>query len=203
MASAWVGVIGTAIGAGIGGVVTVVALMIKGRQEEAAEIRRNEREDQQRAEDRIWSARQQQTDKRQALYADLIRMANELVLRTDLIPDEERLNEVIQLIDRYEETEANVTLVAVDGAVIRAAFEVSSAAYAVRHQGVRADKGAHDAWCDLYDATERLVDVCRRDLGLSQDHHPTSCTPDRPTRKRGSRAECGGTLDTRDPMPAT
>jgi hypothetical protein len=176
MASEWVGVAGTAIGAGIGGVVTVASLIVKGRQDETAEIRRHEREDQQRADDRSWSLRQQQRDDRRALYAELVRIARELIRITREFP-EDRIAEVGQLIDQFEETEATVSLMAVDDSVITASYDVFEAASDVRatrrhHAEVASGSGWMDnsRWAEtaqaLWDATENLIAACRRDLGF-------------------------------------
>src|SRR5262245_54748587 len=78
MASEWVGVIGTAIGAGIGGVVTVANQIIRGRQELANERERRQFDSWVKAQDHKWEARRHNFVERQALYEDILSKGTEV-----------------------------------------------------------------------------------------------------------------------------
>jgi hypothetical protein len=83
MAGEWTGVVGTAIGAGIGGVVTITSLVVRGRQEAAREERRlaHEREaerkrldveEQRRGRDRAWNITMEGIAARRETYVRLL-----------------------------------------------------------------------------------------------------------------------------------
>lgn len=71
VASEWVGVVGTVIGAGIAGAVTVANLMFNAK----AEQRRIEHDDRLREQERAWTLRQQNLEARKALFVKLLEAA--------------------------------------------------------------------------------------------------------------------------------
>jgi hypothetical protein len=79
----WAGVIGAAIGAAIGGLVTLGSLWIKGRQDHAARVAQIERDDEIREQDRSRSVHQQNIEQRRVLYANLLSSAADLTLAVD------------------------------------------------------------------------------------------------------------------------
>jgi hypothetical protein len=91
VAGEWIGVAGTALGAGIGGIVTVVSLIVKGRQDASADMRRLaheeratlvtvEREDAQRLMERQWDVKRQDVELRRNLYAQLWEVAESILI---------------------------------------------------------------------------------------------------------------------------
>jgi hypothetical protein len=132
VASEWTAVVGTAIGAGIGGAVTVVSLSIKGKQDTDARKEAAAQAQRHREEDRAWQVKVQNVDERRGLYARLLRTASDLLdalkpLARDLPgwgPEARRrrvegsLDRAKELDTRYRELVAETNVVAVDAAVI-------------------------------------------------------------------------------------
>jgi hypothetical protein len=84
MAAEWTAVVSTALGAGIGGIVTIASLVVRGRQEAVREERRlaHERdeaqarldvEDQRRGRDRAWDITMEGISARRDTYIRLLR----------------------------------------------------------------------------------------------------------------------------------
>ncbi|MGI5154121.1 hypothetical protein [Microbispora sp. CA-102843] len=70
-----IGVIGTAIGAAVGSGFAVVSLILKARQDTAAELRQHQREEARRSRDRTWEITLQNLDARRETYAGVLRHA--------------------------------------------------------------------------------------------------------------------------------
>lgn len=133
MASEWVGVVGALGGAGIGGVVTVASLIVKARQDEAAEKRRSEREDRLRAEDRARELHIQNLEDRRSLYARLLRSADKVNLQAVLVlsrtaanddQQERLLREALASLEVFKNDAAATEVAAVDRTVLEAATEL-------------------------------------------------------------------------------
>ena len=96
MTAEWVGVIGVAIGASIGGIVTVASLVVRGRHEAAREERRfehereterirGEAEEMRRSRDRRWDITLHGLEQRRDTYARLLRAVAEYDERMELL----------------------------------------------------------------------------------------------------------------------
>jgi len=187
VASEWVGVVGTGIGAGIGGVVTVVSLWIKGRQDTTARREAAERDDRLRADDRKWQLIQQHADKRREVYGELLGTVNNVVnglaevytsALEDAEPPEDNWDTYVRSmapelvaaeLEKFRAAAKQITLVAVDAALLRGltAFELAANAALVT---ANTDAG------QLKRDAERLVKLrvqlqkrCRLDLGFDTD----------------------------------
>jgi hypothetical protein len=174
VASEWVGVVGTAIGAGIGSVVTVVSLFVKGKQEDRA-----------RADDRVWTVRLQNVEQRRELYATLLRSATDVedalysLLWPFGLPEEghqERADRARTRLGQFQEIATDIDLAAVDRSVIEAAEEFRFVADRAIVRNPEYDDPA-DAMGPVDRAREQLGrllqevhpalrDACRRDLGF-------------------------------------
>ena len=77
MDTAWVGVVGTSIGALIGAIVTIWTATLRSRQDERQQIRAAAREDRLRREDRVRARAEQNLEQRRALYSRMLKSANE------------------------------------------------------------------------------------------------------------------------------
>jgi hypothetical protein len=75
--TAWVGVVGTSIGALIGAIVTIWTASIRAGQDERQQIRAVQREDRLRTEDRDRALAEQNLEQRRALYRRMLRAADE------------------------------------------------------------------------------------------------------------------------------
>jgi hypothetical protein len=188
-------VIGTAIGAAIGGVVTVASLIVKGRQDAAAEQRRNDREDHQRREDHALAVRERDHDKRQSLYRQINVEANQarlaaiiasLTARIDTSDEEEieralASDRVGQFWTRFS---SDGDMIAYSEEVIEAATEVVQALNGALNT-IRSEphaKGSitnepHDSALNASNrAMGQLRDACRRDLGYDTAPPPSATT---------------------------
>jgi hypothetical protein len=174
MPSEWVGVVGTGIGAAIGGVVTVASLVVKGRQDEVAEKRREQREDRVRTEDREWSLRERNLEKRQDLYYELWNAAlvvlesvgNARVAIRDAGDDddsaktrEEARVKATAAIDTFNEIRRRVIVVAINRTVLEEANSF------VRWATDHLKENTESTMMDGAQIIERMSAACRRDLG--------------------------------------
>jgi hypothetical protein len=177
MPSEWVGVVGTAIGAGIGGVVTVASLIVKGRQDGAAEKLREAREDKRREEDRRWEIRRTAVDERREVYRDLLDTAEEFITstidfveRSDRPPQkvEQARDRAIRAFIKMKEAATTVNLVAPDPEVPGVVWRIIRTAAPLGLSGEWPD-----VWLDhrtSFPSTEfmrlqtELAMACRRDL---------------------------------------
>jgi hypothetical protein len=185
MPSEWVGVAGTAIGAGIGGVVTVAALIIKGRQDADAEKRRNEWEDRRRRQVQALAIRQLDHSERRDLYRRLRNagqsayMAVVIFSLTKRLPsssdDEEVANALAQANDQLENFAAALAetdITSFDDDVIEHARSFSVACSsavgvinAKEHpEGAIINAAYNEALRAVQDAYDQLLLACRRDL---------------------------------------
>jgi hypothetical protein len=139
MASEWVAVAGTAIGASIGGVVTVASMIVKGRQDADARQEVTAREDRLRQDDRAWTVKLHNLEQRRELYARLLRSAAELgpAIQALLWPnqpaDKQKQAEGVAQshFDAFGEVTAEIEVIAVDRSVIEAASEFRDTAYGI------------------------------------------------------------------------
>jgi hypothetical protein len=115
-----VGVVGTAVGAGIAGVVAAVSLIVTGR-----------RDDRRRAEDRISEIKRDTHDQRREIYRGLLATARELVATTECYrtqatdrPDQDKQDasaEMTALARKLNEAVDDMTLLAHDPQIAVAA----------------------------------------------------------------------------------
>jgi hypothetical protein len=180
VASDWVGVAGTAIGAGIGGVVTVASHIVRGRQDTGARREAAEREDRLRVEDRSWSVRQHRLDERRVAYADLLDAARRVRNNVEALaqhmasPGEWGVLMITAgreatagSLDDFHRRLSRSVLQAVDRSVLDIADRIFAKATAIRVSLEKAD--GLDVTGDvvaLTGLTADLENACRRDLGL-------------------------------------
>jgi hypothetical protein len=182
MPSEWVGVVGALGGAAIGGVVTVASLIVKGRQDETADKRRNEREDRLRSDERAWQVKQQNIEQRRELYADLLRAADRLDSGLDhlawLLEDAHRADDASAWRQHLEDDESRlgraVALVEVqspDDKLVKFAQEVRWRAESGLTRALLDDPvtGVNEERAKLHQALMELHRGCRRDLGYDAD----------------------------------
>jgi len=187
MPSEWVGVVGALGGAAIGGVVTVASLVVKGRQDQAAEERRNEREDRHRAEDKAAAELQESRDKRQELYVNLLKSSNAIrssvtgilfaqVTLEDEVQDADislqqladRRAALLARLETHRDLTVQATVISIGGQVANVAREIYEDAltiYSGSDRGGWASAGLQDVVNSVNQLTRRLPDEVRRDLG--------------------------------------
>jgi hypothetical protein len=186
VASDWVGVIGTGIGAGIGGLVTVASLIVKGRQEAAADRRRGERDDRKRREDQDWSIRTDGRSERRDLYALVLEAASSaasqrrsILLIEDIAASRGEASSTDQVVDQvlegfqrvstYNERVAGLEVVAVEARLLEHARQVgehnSRFFHAVLEEVSLEELHQQDGKLSV-ELEPSLRDSCRRDLNL-------------------------------------
>jgi hypothetical protein len=185
MASEWVGVVGTGIGAAIGGVVTVVSLWVKGGQDRDARREEAEREDRLRADDRAWTVTLQNVEQRREFHAELIERARALVragrrfvwsLQAPDVPEvevlrETRADELLACLIDYRSSAARAEVMAIDHDLLDTARRMALVAanivaLAPADGGEPAIDLLRQEARDLRRLSNKLTVVCRRDLGL-------------------------------------
>jgi hypothetical protein len=182
VASEWIAVVGTAIGAGIGGAVTVASLSIKGKQDADARKDAAAEEQKHRMEDRAWQIKVQNVDERRKLYAKLLRTASDLIDALGFTKaargmwdegqrrrSQESVDRAKELHAQYRELAAETNVVAVDPAVIDLVERIHNLVKDMLTivSAVGPDPDQHGAvhttlWMELL---PELREACRRDLG--------------------------------------
>lgn len=180
MDGAWVGVIGTGIGAALGGVVTLLSMMIKGQQDERSRQQRDAREDQRRTDDREWAAQRDNVEARRVHYSDLLQRARDLDARATshyqllsagrIAPDDIFFSDSVdEARQRFDSTMSITEVTAHSADVYDRALEV-----AVEFDGViaallnRDVKVAAKRLDDASNGVQALRRAIRDDLGLGQ-----------------------------------
>lgn len=184
MASEWVGVIGTAVGAGIAGMVGVASLVVRGRQDAEARRELAEREDRLRAEDRAWTVKERDVEQRRAIYADLLDRAR--AITNDLgamnkhghasagpgSPESDDLfkmgRDLVQRnLDEFRALISRASLSAIDQEPLRRADAFFAEATGLHVLLSQHRQAPLDQLLGLIDLKANLEEACRRDLDLS------------------------------------
>jgi hypothetical protein len=185
VASEWVGVIGTGIGAGIGGVVTVVSLWIKGRQDAAARREQAEREDRLQSEDRAWVVKERDVEQRRATYAELLDLARAITNDLGALnkhgrdssgpTGDPRSDDLFQQgrdlvgnnLAKFRGLLSRASLHAVDQEPLRRADQYFAAATELHVLLSQERQAPLDQLLALMDLKTNMEEACRRDLDLS------------------------------------
>jgi hypothetical protein len=180
MSGEWMAVVGTAIGATVGGVVTVASLIVKGKQDAEGERRRIESERDLRREDRDWSIRMDSRSSRQERYGTVLEAASgvasqrQRILVIDDLPNADAgrvVNIVIEgfeLLEKYDRAISGLEVVAIDREFLLNARALSERSNRFLH-AVLEDMPNEELEVmerDLLQLHLALRDGCRRDLGL-------------------------------------
>lgn len=177
MAGEWIGLIGTAIGTGIGATAAVGSLVIRARQEASAEERRHQRDQKIRGRERAWEITLAGLEARRAVYISLIEVVTaykeNIMHFAEAPPTTEHLREELvalcsDYLNRLSVMAPSIEMHAQNEAVgilLRALVSNGQALLAALNDDYlpehldRINLSAADA--------ERLRNACRWDLGLN------------------------------------
>lgn len=181
----WIGLVGTAIGTGIGAMAAVGSLIVRARQEAFADERRHLRDLESRSRERAWEITFAGLEARRAAFISLIEAVTIFEQRVrllagpsheaegseaaELCADLHRLSAMVPTIEMHAQNEAV-------GALLRTLLDngqILLAAWSNGHSSVR-----HDHISLATEDVERLRNACRWDLGLNGANPKTFLRPE-------------------------